>query len=120
MFYKVIQKEDYSYLVFPVGNMLVLIVLYFLAIKHRKSAAKHMRYMIASAVLLIDPTVGRWTFTIFQSDLISMSITYAIMNLILARLIWMDKRNGKDYQPYLVALACFIAYNIAFFIVFLN
>lgn len=120
MIYKVIQKEDYDYLVLPIGNMLILIILYFLAIRHRKTTGKHMRYMIASAVVLIDPTVGRWTFNIFQNDLIAMPITYAIMNLILVGLIWMDKRNGKDYQPYIVALTCFIVYNISFFIVYLN
>ena len=76
--------------------------------------------MIAMAVMLIDPTVGRWTFNIFENDLIGMPITYAIMNLILVGLIWMDKRNGKDYKPYFVALTCFILYNISFFIVFLN
>jgi len=120
MIYKVIQKENYDYLVFPIGNMLILIILYILAIKHRKTMAKHMRYMIASAIVLLDPTVGRWTFTIFQTDLIAMPITYAIMNLILVGLIWMDKRNGKDYQPYVVALGCFLVYNISFLIVFLN
>jgi hypothetical protein len=120
MIYKVIEKEDYDYLVFPIGNMLILIVLYFLAIKHRKTTAKHMRYMIASAIVLIDPTIGRWTFNIFENDLIAMPITYAIMNLILVGLIWMDKRNGKDYKPYVVALICFLLYNIAFFIVYLT
>ncbi len=120
MIYKVIQKENYNYLVFPIGNMLILIVLYFLAIKHRKTTAKHMRYMIASAVVLIDPTIGRWTFNIFGDDLIAMPITYAIMNLILVMLIWVDKRNGKNYKPYVVSLICFLAYNVAFFIVYLN
>ena len=120
MIYKVIEKEAYDYLVFPIGNMLILIILYFLAIKHRKTTAKHMRYMIASAIVLIDPTIGRWTFNIFGDDLIAMPITYSIMNLIVLGLIWMDKRNGKDYKSYVVALTCFIAYNIAFFIVYLT
>ncbi|CAG2533801.1 hypothetical protein MAR621_03847 [Maribacter dokdonensis] len=120
MIYKVIVKKDYDYLVFPIGNMLILIILYVLAIKHRKTTAKHMRYMISSAIVLIDPTIGRWTFNIFGNDLIAMPITYAIMNLILIGLIFMDKLNGKDYQPYVVALICFILYNLAFFIVYLN
>lgn len=68
MIYKVIEKEDYDYLVFPVGNMLILIILYYLAIKYRKTTAKHMRYMISSAIVLIDPTVGRWTFNVFEND----------------------------------------------------
>lgn len=120
MIYKVIQKEHYDYLVFPIGNMLILIILYVLAIKHRKNTAKHMRYMIASALVLLDPTIGRWTFNIFQDDLIAMPITYAIMNLILLGLIWMDIRNGKDYKPYVVALTSFLTYNVAFFMVYLN
>jgi hypothetical protein len=76
--------------------------------------------MIASALILIDPTIGRLTFNIFQNDLIGMPITFAIMNLILVGLIWMDKGNGKDYQPYMVALASFIVYNISLLIVFLS
>lgn len=120
MIYNVIQKGIYKNLLFPIGIMSILLILYVLAIMNRKTSAKHMRYMIASAVVLIDPTIGRLTFNIFKDDLIGMPITYAIMNLILVGLIWMDKRNGKDYQPYLVALTCFIVYNISFLIVFLN
>lgn len=120
MINNLIQSEKYNVLVFPIGTMTLLIIFYALAIKNRKIAAKHMRYFIASAIVLIDPTIGRWTYTIFQNDLIAMPITYGIMNLILVALIWMDKRNGKDYQPYLVALSYFLLYNIAFFLVFLN
>jgi hypothetical protein len=120
MINNVIQKGVYKNLVFPVGIMVLLIILYVLAIKNRKTTATHMRYMIASAVVLIDPTIGRLTFNILKDDLIGMPITFLIMNLVLAGLIWMDKKNGKDYQPYLVALACFLSYNIAFFIVFLS
>lgn len=43
MIVKVIQNEDYDYLVFPIGNMLILTILYILAIKHRETTAKHMR-----------------------------------------------------------------------------
>jgi len=120
MINNVVQKGLYKNLIFPVGIMLLLIILYVLAIKNRKTTAKHMRYMIASAVVIIDPTIGRVTFNFFKDDLIGMPITFAMMNLVLLGLIWMDKRNGKDYQPYLVALACFIVYNISFLIVFLT
>ncbi len=120
MIYNAIQKGNNQNLVFPIGTMSLLIILYILAIKHRRTTAKHMRYFIASVVVLIDPTVGRWTYNIFQNDLIAMPITYAIMNFILMGLIWMDMRNGKDYQPYVVALVCFILYNISFLIVFIS
>jgi hypothetical protein len=120
MIYKIIQRGDYKILVFPIGIMSILIVLYVLAIWNRKTTAKHMRYIIASAVVIIDPTIGRLTFNIFKDDLIGMPVTYAIMNLIILGLIWMDMRNGKDYQPYLIALTCFIIYHISFFIGFLS
>lgn len=120
MIFKKIEAQEFMYLVFPIGNMLILIILYILAIRHRKNTAKHMRYMIASALVLLDPTVGRWTFNIFHNDLIAMPITYALMNLILVFLIWKDRQNGKDYTPYVVSLGCFLAYNVAFFVVYLS
>ncbi len=49
----------YKYLFLPIADGLFLVMFYSLAIDYKKKTAKHMRYMIASALVLLGPTVGR-------------------------------------------------------------
>lgn len=114
----IIEKKLYKNLVFPIADIIILIILYVLAIKHKKTPAKHMRYMIASALVLIDPTVGRLAFYILNLGPLSMPFAYTLMNGILLLLIWIDYKNKKNYTPYLIALILFMTYNAFYFLVF--
>ncbi|WP_157841065.1 hypothetical protein [Neotamlana nanhaiensis] len=108
----------YYNLVFPIGDLIILIILYALAIKYRKVPSKHMRYMIATSLVLIDPIIGRIAFNNLPFGSLAMPIAYALMNGILLLLIWMDYKNKKDYSPYIHALICFILYHISYFLVY--
>lgn len=46
-------------LFFPVADTLVLIPLYSFAIYYKKNVQYHMRFMIASALVLLGPIIGR-------------------------------------------------------------
>ncbi|HQW11431.1 MAG TPA: hypothetical protein PK076_04730 [Saprospiraceae bacterium] len=52
---KTYDAGEYQFLFFPIGDGLLLILLYSLAIYYKKKAARHMRYMIASALVLLGP-----------------------------------------------------------------
>ena len=56
---KTINSGDIQFLFFPLADGFLLVTFYVLAIYYKKKTAKHMRYMIASALVLMGPTFGR-------------------------------------------------------------
>lgn len=117
---KIVRTENIANLFFPLGDGTLLILFYALAIKNRKTSAKHMRYMIASALVLLGPTVGRigpgllgWT------DLYTQNIQYVIIYSILIGLIFYDLKNKRKFQPYLMAIAGFVTHQLVYYRVFL-
>ena len=111
---------DYKYLFFPVADGFLLILFYSLSIYYKKKAAKHMRYMIASALVLLGPTVGRiGPHLLGWSELLTQNVQYGIIYSILISLILYDIKNKRKFQPYLIAIAGFIIHQIIYHIVFL-
>jgi hypothetical protein len=103
-------------LLLTLSNITLLIAFYVLAIVNKKNIAKHMRYMIALSLVFVQPTVGRIMIFWFDSSFIpTIHITFFIVNLILLVLLLWDKVNKRTYQPYLVALSCFILYQLIFY-----
>ncbi len=106
---------------FAIGDGSLLILFYCLAIKHHKKASLHMRYMIAAAMVLLGPTVGRILPNIFGfSDLATQNIQFAIIQSILIALIIFDIRNRKKYYPYLIAIAGWCVHQSVFYYLFLS
>ena len=96
-------------------DILLLITFYSLAIYNRHRTKWHMRYMIATTLILIDPTLSRILssllhFSDFNADLATCLFT----DLILIGLIFYDKINNRIYKPYVFALSLFLVYHIAF------
>ena len=117
---KFIASGNGIYTFFPVSDCIMLITLYSLGIFYKKKAPKHMRFMIASSLVLLGPTVGRifpryWGF----GDIPTQSIQYAITFSILIGLILMDRKNKRDYTPYLIALGGFAIHATVFYLLFL-
>ena len=111
---------DYKYLFFPVADGCLLILFYSLSIYHKKKAAKHMRYMIALALVLLGPTFGRIGPNLLGwSELLTQNVQYGIIYSILISLILYDRKNKRKFQPYLVAIAAFMMHQIIYHIVFL-
>ena len=105
---------------FPIADCLLLILFYSLAVYNRKKSSRHMRFMIASALVFLGPTVGRIGPIWFGwSELLTQNVMYGIIYAILLSLIIYDKVNGKKYNPYLVAAAGFAVHQSVFYLVFL-
>ncbi|MEO6233339.1 MAG: hypothetical protein ABJB11_08290 [Ferruginibacter sp.] len=117
---KTFNAGEYPYLFFPIVDGTLLILFYGLAIYHKKKTGKHMRYMIASALVLLGPTVGRIGPHLFGwSELLTQNIQYLMIDTILISLILYDKKNHRQYQPYLVTIALFFVHQIIYHLVFL-
>ena len=79
-----------------------------------------MRYMIATALVFLGPTIGRiGPIWLGWSDILTQNIQYTIAYSILIFLIFYDKSHGRDYKPYLLAIGCFLVHQIVFHIIFL-
>ncbi|MGK2864962.1 MAG: hypothetical protein ACSLE0_23720 [Chitinophagaceae bacterium] len=101
---KTYNAGDYPFLFFPIGDGLLLILFYSLAIYYKRKTARHMRYMIASALVLLGPTLGRIGPHLFGwSELLTQNVEYGIIYFILAGLILYDRKNNRKSQPYLIA-----------------
>ncbi len=115
----VLRSEEPVNVFFPLADSLVLLTLYVLAILNKRNVAKHMRYMIASALVLLGPTIGRiGPIWLNLSSELTQYIQYGITLAILLALSIYDGRIQKA-KPYLVAGCLFIAHALAFTILFM-
>jgi hypothetical protein len=113
------KNEGVSNLFFPLADATLLILFYSLGIYNRKVTAKHMRYMIAAALVLLGPTVGRIGPNLLGwGSVFTQTIQYAIIYSVLIGLIFYDIKNKKKYFPYLVAMAGFFVHQMVFYTVF--
>ena len=117
---KIVRTENISNLFFPLGDGTLLITFYSAAIYYRKNSSKHMRYMIALALVLLGPTWGRIGGSLLGlSDLATQNIQYAIIYSILISLTLYDIRNKRKYFPYIIAMFGFMIHQAVYYWVFL-
>lgn len=116
--------KEYGKNLFPLNacfDIVLLMLFYTLAIKHKKDVAIHMRYMIAIALIFIGPTLGRIIFFLLELENFgSLHIPYLIVIGILLSLILWDKKNDRKYKPYIVAFISFFIYLIALYTININ
>lgn len=116
--------KEYGKGLFPLNasfDIALLMLFYILAIKYKKDIAIHMRYMIAIALIFVGPTLGRIIFFLLELEhLDPLQIPYLIVIAILLGLIFWDKKNGKNYKPYIVAVAAFSIYLISLYTIDVN
>ncbi len=116
--------KEYGKGLFPLNasfDIVLLMLFYFLAIKHKKEVATHMRYMIAIALIFVGPTLGRIIFFLLDlKNLGPLHIPYLVVIAILLGLIYWDRKNGKNYKPYVVSLAAFSIYLISLYAIDVN
>jgi hypothetical protein len=107
-------------LFFSLADSTLLILFYSLAVYYKKISSKHMRYMIATTLVFLGPTVGRiGPIWLGWSEMFTQNIQYLIVYLILTTLLFYDRVNGKKYQPYVIVIFFFIIHQIGYHIVFL-
>lgn len=104
---------------FPISDAITLTLFYSLAIYYKNKVAKHMRFMIGAALVFLSPTFGR-IFPVFfdLSNYLTQHLIYLTWYVIIIALIFMDKKNGKNYKPYWIILAAFVIHQLTFVYVF--
>jgi hypothetical protein len=85
-----------------IGDIILLCMSYGFAIYYRKTnRAKHMRYMIGSATVLLDPTLGRiYIILVGIPPIIAINLVYVTIIAIFLYLIYLDKQSKRDYTAY--------------------
>jgi hypothetical protein len=116
---RIVNSDNPTVLFFPLADSSLLTLFYSLAIYYRQNLSKHMRYMIGTAIVFLGPTIGRiGPFILGLSEGVTQNMQYGIIYLILIGLIFLDKRNGKKYQPYVLILTTWVIHQIIFYLIF--
>jgi len=117
---KVVKTEPLENLFFPLADTFLLLTFYLLAIYYRRNIAKHMRYMIAGALVLLGPTIGRIGPILFGwSGLLTQNVQYGFIYSILIGLLIYDAKKLKNNRPYVLATVLFMLHQLVFYIMFL-
>lgn len=112
---KLAHSDTPAFLFYPLSDSILLITFYTLAIYYRKKTPIHMRYMIGTGLVFLSPTLGRiGPLLLGLSDKVTQNILYGIIYCILIGLILLDRKNGKNYRPYLLILGAWIIHLIVF------
>lgn len=100
----------------PAAALIPFVILYILAIINKKKPRIHMRYMIATAVSLLGPGIGRINFGIteFTSAVL---FAFALSDMFFIVLLVFEYFKTKTYSPYIISLLiCLFFHGIyAFF-----
>ena len=116
---KITNAEFIEFTFLNVGKLLLFAGFYLLAIIHRKTTALHMRYIIATALVFVEPSIGRFAGFYMDVDFMPSTLaSFVITDLILISFIFFDKKKGLNYKPYTVALTAFILYQTIWYVVF--
>ena len=93
-------------------------IAYALAILERRTPAAHMRFMVCTALALVDPILARVLAIHFGIEpLLLQAITYGVVDLILLALIVHDKLQRHYVNVYQWMLAVFVATQLPTFFV---
>lgn len=117
---KVIKTEPIENLFFPIADGCLLLIFYTMAIYYKRNIAKHMRYMIAGALVLLGPTLGRIGPILFGwSGIFTQNVQYGIIYSVLIGLFIYDAKKLSNNTPYALATGFFFLHQLFFYILFL-
>ena len=109
--------DQLYFLYVQLGLLALFIVAYAQAIRHRKSGAVHARYMVCTALTLVDPIVARLLYNGFGIEPpLLQAITFAMIDVTLAYLWIRDRDKGSNVGVFPGMLALFILVEIPTFI----
>ena len=101
-------------------SIIWFITFYALAIKYRKKATKHARYMLATALILLSPTVDRFIAINLGirnvAGISSYIISFLIIDLILLYLLFVDYKNKKETITLSTCLLIFMMGQLSFYL----
>ncbi len=107
------KEQNIGELALNVSSMFYFSMLFGLAIIYKKKTAYHMRFIIAAALLLFSPGIGR----VFENYVnlsfpVSVAISVFIAEIITVSLILYDRKHGNEYKPYVITLIFLICFHI--------
>lgn len=110
------QDGDTFYL--PLAAIILFFVCYVLAIRNRRDPFVHSRYMIATALPLIDPVTFRLLLfysPLTPSDMVFPAIGYGLTDAILLVLAWADRNEKRSGKVFLRLLPLFVLVHLGWF-----
>jgi hypothetical protein len=100
--------------------LMIFPLFYVLGIRHRKQSSKHARYMLATALILLGPTVDRIIFiNLGVKSILGISsyfVSMLMIDLILAMLLYLDFKNKRETKTLTYCLVIFVASQLAFYL----
>ena len=106
----------------PFYYFLTFLLFYLLAVINRKKSFIHSRFMLATALALLGPTVDRILYFVFHLEILPggiplESLAFFIADLILLLLLWKDYKNKRPTKTILICLCISVAAQILYFTV---
>jgi len=89
----------------------IFIIAYGLAIANRHKPARHARYMIGTALTLIDPAVARIPIDLPSIPFSYQVWTFGLVDLILIVLIIMERHQKQGREAFPIMLAVFVFFQ---------
>jgi len=100
------------YILFLQLSLLVIfIIAYGLAIYFRKNPARHARYMICTALTMIDPIVARIPLNLPPLPFSYQVLTFTLTDLILIILIFLERRHKHGREVFPIMLLVFVFFQ---------
>jgi hypothetical protein len=109
-------SENLAILFLPLVDTFPFMIYYTLAIINRRNIAKHMRYMILTAVIVLGPGLSRIFSVLLHFDFFTTLVSVsAVLFCIFIGLIVYDRIHKKHLKPnpYVIGLVIFLIPNIA-------
>lgn len=95
-----------------ITSFVAFAIFYFLAIANKKNTPVHMRYMLGTSLLLINPGLSRALFVFFDMAASGLAVSdYVAMTIAICFIVY-DYRNNKNYKPYVVILVVLIIMHL--------
>jgi hypothetical protein len=85
---------------------------YSLAIINKRNISNHMRYMIGTSLLLINPALSRALFVFFGMGASGFAVSDYVAMAAVIFFIAYDYRNSKNYKPYFVILVALVVIHL--------
>lgn len=107
--------ESLGILFIPLTDTFPFVIFYIFAMINRSDTAKHLRYMILTAVIVLGPGLGRIFMFLFNFDFFTTIVSVSVVILfIFLSLIIFDKVKGKKFKinPYSIGLVIFLIPNV--------
>lgn len=109
------ETETLAFVFSPATDAIPFLIFYILAILNKRETAKHMRYMIATGIVIGGPGLGRIFMTWMGMDIFAaIGLITLITLLVFLALIVYDRIKKKQFRmnPYTIAFVIWLIPNI--------